>query len=440
MRFFQLEAHGTNVRRELVAGVTTFAAMAYILAVNPGILSASGMDKGALITATALASALMTILMALFTNYPIALAPGMGINAFFAFTVCGAMKIPWQAALGLVFYSGLIFFVLSISGVRKRLLSAIPRELKLAITCGIGLFIAFIGLKGGGVIASNPATFVTLGDLHQPGPWLVIGGIAVTAILVQRQVPAAILIGIVGITLLGLFLHTTGPDGKSTPITATPEALVALPASLKPTFLQLDLAYFWQNWRVCLPVVLALLFVDLFDNMGTLIGVCQRAGLLDAEGNLPRIERALTADATAAMVGSTLGTSTVTSYIESAAGVEAGGRTGLTALTTAACFLLALFLNPLIAIIPAVATAPALVIVGIFMMQSAARLDLADFTKAVPAVLVMLTMPLAFSIAEGMAIGFVVHAALLLGIGRGREVSPFGYILALLCLAHLIYR
>ncbi len=440
MRFFQLEANGTNVRRELVAGVTTFAAMAYILAVNPGILSASGMDKGALITATALASALMTILMALFTNYPIALAPGMGINAFFAFTVCGAMKIPWQAALGLVFYSGLIFFILSISGVRKRLLSAIPRELKLAITCGIGLFIAFIGLKGGGVIAANPATFVTLGDLHQPGPWLVIGGIAVTAILVQRQVPAAILIGIVGITLLGLFLHTTGPDGKSSPITATPDALVALPASLKPTFLQLDLAYFWQNWRVCLPVVLALLFVDLFDNMGTLIGVCQRAGLLDVDGNLPRIERALTADAAAAMVGSTLGTSTVTSYIESAAGVEAGGRTGLTALTTAACFLLALFLNPLIAIIPAVATAPALVIVGIFMMQSAARLDLADFTKAVPAVLIMLTMPLAFSIAEGMAIGFVVHAALLLGIGRGREVSPFGYILALLCLAHLIYR
>jgi AGZA family xanthine/uracil permease-like MFS transporter len=440
MRFFQLEANGTNVRRELVAGVTTFAAMAYILAVNPAILSAAGMDKGALITATALASALMTLLMALFTNYPIALAPGMGINAFFAFTVCGAMKIPWQAALGLVFYSGLIFFLLSVSGVRKRLLSAIPRELKLAITCGIGLFIAFIGLKGGGVIASNPATFVTLGDLHQPGPWLVIGGIALTAILVQRQIPGAILIGILTITLLGLVLHTTGADGKPTPITPTPDALVALPASLKPTFLQLDLAYFWQNWRVCLPVVLALLFVDLFDNMGTLIGVCQRAGLLDVDGNLPRIERALTADATAAMVGSTLGTSTVTSYIESAAGVEAGGRTGLTAITTAACFLLALFFNPLIAIIPSVATAPALVIVGIFMMQSAARLDLADFTKAVPAVIIMLTMPLAFSIAEGMAIGFIVHAALLLGIGRGREVSPFGYALALLCLAHLIHR
>jgi AGZA family xanthine/uracil permease-like MFS transporter len=440
MKLFQLESHQTNVRREVVAGITTFAAMAYILAVNPSILSASGMDKGALITATALASALMTALMALFTNYPIALAPGMGINAYFAFTVCGAMKIPWQAALGLVFYSGLVFFVLSITGIRQRLLTALPRELKTAITCGIGLFIAFIGLKGGGVIVSNPATFVTLGDLHQPGPWLVIGGLVVTAVLVQRKVPGAILIGIVGITVLGFFLQSTGADGKAAAITSAPSAIIAAPASLKPTFLQLDLRYFWQHWQTCVPIVLALLFVDLFDNMGTLIGVCQRAGLLDANGNLPRIGRALTADATAAMVGSTLGTSTVTSYIESAAGVEAGGRTGLTALTTAGCFLLALFFNPLIAIIPAVATAPALVIVGIFMMQSVAELDLRDFAKAVPAVIVMLTMPLAFSIAEGIALGMVVYAAFHVGSGRARSVAPLAYVLAGLCLLHLIYR
>jgi len=440
MRFFQLDAHKTTVHREIIGGITTFAAMAYILAVNPSILAASGMDKGALITATALASALMTVLMALLTNYPIALAPGMGINAYFAFTVCGAMKIPWQGALGLVFYSGLVFFVLSITGMRQRLLQALPKELKIAITCGIGLFIAFIGLKGGGVIVSNPATFVTLGDLHQAGPWLVIGGLVFSAVLVQRKVPGAILIGIATVTILGFLVESTGADGKSAPITALPSAIMAAPASLKPSFLQLDLRYFWQHWQQCVPIVLALLFVDLFDNMGTLIGVCQRAGLLDSNGNLPRIERALTADAAAAMVGSALGTSTVTSYIESAAGVEAGGRTGLTALTTAGCFLLALFFNPLIAIIPAVATAPALVIVGVFMMQSVADLDLKDFAKAVPAVVVMLTMPLAFSIAEGIALGMIVYVGFHLGTGRARSVTPLGYVLALLCLLHLIFR
>ncbi len=439
-RLFQLNAHGTTVRKELVAGLTTFAAMAYILAVNPGILSASGMDKGALITATALASALMTVLMALMTNYPIALAPGMGINAFFAFTVCGAMKIPWQAALGLVFYSGAIFFVLSITGIRRRLIEAIPRELKLAITCGIGLFIAFIGLKNGGVIVANPATFVTLGDFGQPGPLLVLVGLILTAVLVARKVPGAIILGVLALTAAGFFLKTKGSNGVETAMTSMPSSLVAAPASLAPTFFQLDFGYFWQNWRVCLPVVFALLFVDLFDNMGTLIGVCQRAGLLDANGNLPKIGRALTADATAAMVGSTLGTSTVTSYIESAAGVEAGGRTGLTAITTAACFLLALFFNPLIVIIPAAATAPALVIVGIFMMQSVAELDLRDFAKAVPAVLIMLLMPLGFSIAEGMAVGFVVYVGFMLGCGRGREVTPLAYGLGVLFLAHLIWK
>ncbi len=435
-RFFQLEQHGTTVRREVIGGITTFAAMAYILAVNPGILSASGMDKGALITATALSAALMTLLMALMTNYPIALAAGMGVNAFVAFTVCGAMAIPWPAALGLVFYSGLIFLVLSVTGIRRKLIEAIPAELKLAITCGIGLFIAFIGLKGGGVIVADAATFVTLGDFHQPAPLLVLFGLVLTAVLVWRKVPGAIIIGVLALTVIGLFLPNA--DGKGT-LTVMPDRLVALPASLAPTFLKLDLGYFWANWQKCLPVVLALLFVDLFDNMGTLIAVCQRAGLLDEKGNLPRIGRALTADATAAMVGSTLGTSTVTSYIESAAGVEAGGRTGLTAIVTAGCFLLALLFNPIIGIIPAAATAPALVIVGVFMMQSAAELDLRDFAKAVPAVITMLVMPLAFSIAEGIAVGFVVYVAFMAGCGRHREVSPLAYILGLLFLAHLIW-
>ncbi len=437
-RFFRLEQHGTTVRRELVAGLTTFAAMAYILAVNPAILSQTGMDKGALISATALASALMTVVMALATNYPIALAPGMGLNAFFTFGICLGSKMPWQAALGLVFYSGVAFLILTLTGVRRKLIDAIPHELKLAITCGIGLFIAFIGLKGAGVISAHPATLVSLGDIRQPGPLMALGGIIVAAVLIWRKVPGALILTVLGLTVLGLFLKTTGPD--SAPVTPMPASWVSAPASLAPTFLQLDLAYFWQHWRVCLPLLLALLFVDLFDNMGTLIGVCQRAGLLDKQGNLPKIGRALTADATAAMVGSTLGTSTVTSYIESAAGVEAGGRTGLTAVTTAGCFLLALFLSPLIAVVPAAATAPALVLVGVFMMQSVAELDLKDFAKAVPAVITMLAMPLTFSIAEGIAIGFVVHVFFMLGIGRGKEVKPLSWGLGLLFLAHLIWR
>ncbi len=435
-RWFQLAAHGTTVRREIVGGLTTFAAMAYILAVNPGILSEAGIDKGALITATALASAIMTVVMALATNYPIALAPGMGLNAFFTFGICLGAKIPWPAALGIVFYSGVVFFVLSVTGIRRKIISAIPHELKLAITCGIGLFIAFIGLKNGGVIVASPPTLVSLGNFREAGPLMVLLGIVLAAVLVWRKVPGAIVITVIALTGIGFLLR--GPDGK--PLTSVPTSVVSMPASLAPTFLKLDLGYFWQHWKECLPLMLALLFVDLFDNMGTLIGVCQRAGLLDADGNLPKIGRALTADATAAMVGSTLGTSTVTSYIESAAGVEAGGRTGLTAITTAFCFLGALFLTPLIAVIPSVATAPALVIVGVFMMQSVAELDLRDFSKAVPAVITMLAMPLTFSIAEGIALGFVVYVSFNLLTGRARQVTPLAYVLAALFLAHLVFR
>jgi len=434
-RFFSLKEHQTSVSREVVAGLTTFAAMAYILAVNPSILSTTGMDKGALITATALASAVMTAVMALATNYPIALAPGMGLNAFFAFTLCGAKGIPWQAALGLVFYSGLIFLTLSISGLRKRLVEAIPMELKLAITAGIGFFIAFIGLKNGGVIVANPATFVALGDLSKPGPLLVIAGIIAIAILVTRKIPGAIILVIAALTIVGFFVPAADGKGMITPI---PNGILNLPASLAPTFLKLDLGYFWANFLSALPVVLAILFVDLFDNMGTLIGVSKRAGLLDKDGNLPKIGRAFMADAGAAMFGSTLGTSTVTSYIESAAGVEAGGRTGLTVIATAICFMLALFLTPLILIIPAVATSPALVIVGAFMMQGLAELDLKDFEKTVPAFVTILTMPLAFSISEGIAFGLLTYVGLKIGIGKFKEVSLVTYVLAVLFLLHFL--
>jgi adenine/guanine/hypoxanthine permease len=435
-RFFALREHQTSVPQEVVAGLTTFAAMAYILAVNPSILSTTGMDKSALITATAVSSAVMTVVMAVATNYPIALAPGMGLNAFVAFTICGAKGIPWPAALGMVFYSGLIFLLLSVSGLRKKLVAAIPLELKLAITAGIGFFIAFIGLKNGGVIVANPATFVGLGDLSKPGPLLVIAGIIATAVLVTQKTPGAIILVIVALAFAGLFIPAA--DGKGM-ITAIPNGILNLPASLAPTFLKLDLGYFWTNFLSALPVVLAILFVDLFDNMGTLIGVSKRAGLLDKEGNLAKIGQAFMADAGAAMFGSMLGTSTVTSYIESAAGVEAGGRTGLTVIATAGCFLLALFLTPLILVIPPVATAPALVIVGAFMMQGLAELDLRDFEKAAPAFVTILAMPLAFSISEGIAFGLLTYVGLKVGTGKFNEVGVVTYVLAALFLLHFLF-
>lgn len=433
--WFKLAENRTTLRREIVAGITTFAAMAYILAVNPAVLSTTGMDRGALITATALASALATALMALMTNYPIALAPGMGINAFFAFTVCGAMKIPWQAALGLVFWDGVLFLALTVTGIRRRIVSSIPHQLKLAITCGIGLFILFIGLKNGGVIVSNPATFVTLGNLSKPEPLLVLGGIVLTGVLVARRVPGAIIVSVVLISLVGLFI-----PGAEGPVSKAPSSVVSLPASIAPTFLAFDLFYLFKHFAFAFPIVLALLFVDMFDTMGTLIGVSERAGFLDKDGNLPRLHQALNADAGATIIGACLGTSTTTSYIESAAGVEEGGRTGLTGLVVSACFLLALFFHPLIGAIPAIATAPALVIVGVYMMQTAREIDLSDFAIAVPAVLTMVVMPFAFSISDGLAVGFVAYAALMIFTGRFRDLSVLAYILAALFVAHLVTR
>lgn len=435
-RFFRLTENRTSVRTEVIAGLTTFAAMAYILAVNPQILSTTGMDFGAVVTATALSSALMTAVFALVTNWPIANAPGMGLNAFFAFTLCGAMKIPWQAALAIVFCSGFLFLLLSVTGVRKRIVEAIPHELKIAISCGVGLFIAFIGLQKGGIVVGNPATLLTAGKLGEPRVLLVLAGIVLAATLYYRRVRGAIVITVLAITAAGLWV----PGANGQPLTQMPARLVDAPASLAPTFLAFDFGYVFANFRQALPLILAFLFVDLFDNMGTLIGVCSRLGFLDKDGKLPGIGRALTADASAAMVGACLGTSTVTSYVESAAGAEEGGRTGLTALVVSFCFLLALFFHPLLRVIPAEATAPALIMVGVLMMQSVAELDLRDFVKAAASVLIIVLMPLTFSISEGIAIGFVVYAALMAATGRLREVSLTTGILALLFLAHLIWR
>lgn len=437
-RHFQLARQGTSVRTEVTAGLTTFAAMAYILAVNPAILATTGMDRGALVTATALASAVLTAVFGLVTNYPIALAPGMGMNAFFAYTLCAGMGIPWPAALGLTFISGALFLLLTVTGLRRRIIEAIPPELKTAISCGIGLFIAFIGLKNAGIVVADPATLVRAGDLSSPPVLLALAGIALTALLVWGRVRGAIVLAMALLTLVGLVLPA--PGGEGAPLTRLPSSLVSWPASLEPLFLRLDVAYVARHLVEVLPALLALLFVDLFDNMGTLIGVCQRAGLLDEGGNLPRIGRALAADAGAAMFGACVGTSTVTSYIESAAGVEEGGRTGLTALVVAAGFLGALFLSPLILAVPAVATAPALVIVGILMMQGVTRLDLRDFAVAVPCVLTMILMPLTSSISEGLSLGFLCHVVLRVGTGRARELGAVSWVLGCLFLLHLVLR
>ena len=436
-RYFRLSEQGTTLRTEVTAGLTTFAAMAHILAVNPNILSTTGMNRPALVTATGLAAAVMTTIFALATNYPIALAPGLGMNAFFAYTLCAVMKVPWPAALGLTFVSGALFLLLTVTGLRRLIIEAIPREMKTAISCGIGLFIAYNGLKNAGIVAPDPNTFVKAGALSSPPVLLALAGIVLTAVLVWHRVRGAMVLAILALTVVGIFLPGPGGEGR---LTQLPASVVSLPASLAPGFLKLDLGYVFAHFLELLPALLALLFVDLFDNMGTLIGVSQRAGLLDAQGRLPRLGPALTADAGAAMVGACLGTSTVTSYIESAAGVEEGGRTGLTSLVVAACFLVALLLTPLILAVPGVATAPALVVVGIFMMQDVTRLNLGDFSVAAPAVLTMLLMPLTSSISEGLAIGFLCHVALKAGTGRWRELTPTAWVLGALFLAHVLTR
>lgn len=427
-RLFKLDQNQTTVGREMQAGLTTFAAMAYILAVNPAILANTGMDKGALVTVTALTAAMATALMALLTNYPIALAPGMGINAFFTFTMVLGKGIPWQEALGMVFVNGVIFLLLSVTGIREKIIAAIPHPLKIAVTCGIGLFIAFIGLKNGGVIVANPATFVSHGNFASGPVALCLFGIGLTAVLVARRVPGAIVLSIAAVTLLGLFVRAGG--GKM--VTQLPDSLIAMPASPAPVMFKLTFQFLTTSnaMLLALPLVLTLLLVDMFDNIGTLIGVTKRAGFLRPDGTLPRAGRALLADSIATLLSALFGTSTVVSYIESASGVEAGGRTGLTTLTTAALMLLALFFTPLILIVPAAATAPALVIVGVFMMQSITEIEMSDFKIAVPAVLTILAIPLTFSIAEGIGLGLISAALLALALGESRKMTALGYGLA----------
>lgn len=432
-RFFKLDQHGTTPAREVQAGCTTFAAMAYILAVNPAILAAAGMPVEGLITVTAVSAAVSTLIMALYSNFPLALAPGMGINAYFAYTVCVGLGVPWQQALGLVFINGIAFLGLSLSGIREKIINGIPYQLKMAITCGVGLFIAFIGLKNGGIIAGHPETLVTHGQLGSLPVLLCFAGILLTVVLMVRRVPGGIILSIFAVTLIGLIV----PDGRGGTVTALPEQFVSLPASMADTFLKLEFGYFREDFFKALTVVLTLLLIALFDNVGTLIGVTQRAGLLDQEGRLPGAGKALVADSLGVIASAGFGTSNVVSYIESASGVEAGGRTGLVGVTVAALFILALFFTPVIQAIPAVATAPALVVVGIFMFQSAAQLNLRELEEVAPAFIIIVATPLTFSIAEGIGLGLVAYALIHLAVGKGRQTNWIVYVLAGIFALHL---
>ncbi|MCE7032745.1 NCS2 family permease [Lysobacter sp. GX 14042] len=423
-RLFRLQQHGTSVRTEVLAGLTTFLTMSYIVFVNPEILGSTGMDPGAVFVATCLAAALGSLVMALVANFPVGMAPGMGLNAFFAFTVVGAAGYPWQQALGAVFISGLIFLALSLTGVRAWLVAGIPASLRSAIVAGIGLFLAIIALQKSGVIVASPDTLVTLGPLDSAPPLLALGGFLLIAVLEARGIRGAILLGILAVTGAALLLGEVGFQG-----------IVSLPPSLAPTFLQLDLPGLLHHdggapMAVLLQVVLVFVLVEVFDATGVLYGVASRAGLMELPDGRKRFGRALLADSSAILAGSLLGTSSTTAYAESASGVQAGGRTGLTALVVAAMFLLALLFSPLAAMVPGYATAPALLFVAGLMLRELVDVEWPDITESVPAALCTLAMPFTYSIANGLAFGFISYAALKAGTGRWREVHPAVWVVA----------
>ena len=419
-RRFGLTQNGTNVRTEFVAGFTTFLTMVYIVFVNPVILANAGMDKGAVFVATCLAAAVSTLAMAFLANYPIALAPGMGLNAFFAFTVVLGYKYTWQQALAAVFCSGVIFFALTFFRLREYVIDAIPRNLKFAISAGVGLFLAIIALEQARIIVASPATLVTAGPLGvaHPAPVLCLLGFTLIVAMNARNIASGTLIGILAVSLLGLPLGLTSFNG-----------VVSLPPSLSPTLFQLDFSRATE--LTFLIVVFSFLFIDVFDNAGTLIGVTHRAGLLDKDGNLPRMKQALMADSFAAMFGALIGTSTTTSYIESASGVAAGGRTGLTAVFVALFFLLALFFAPLAGMVPAYASAAALLYVACVMTRGLADMAWDDVTEYAPAVVTAIAMPLTYSIATGIGLGFITYAVVKILAGRFSDAKPAVMLLAL---------
>lgn len=418
-KLFQLHAHGTTVKREVLAGLTTFVTMAYIIFVNPAMLAEAGMDHGAVFVATCLAAAIGSMLMGLLANYPIALAPGMGLNAFFTYGVVLGMGHSWQTALGAVFIGGVLFLLLSLFKVREWVINAIPRTLKLGIATGIGAFLAMIALKNAGIIVAHPATLVTLGDLTSATPLLSIVGFFLIAAASSRGWHAAVLVVVLLLTAVGLLRGDVHYQG-----------LVAMPPSIAPTFLQMDLKAAFDLSLV--SVIFAFLFVDLFDNSGTLLAVTQKAGLADKDGNIERLGPALAADSIAAVAGAALGTSTTTSYVESASGVAAGGRTGLTAVVVGLLFALCVFVAPLAAMVPVYATTGAIFYVAVLMLFNLQEIDWHDITEAAPVTVVLLLTPLTFSIAHGIALAFITYTLVKAMCGRAREVTPSIWVLTVL--------
>ncbi|MBF1705790.1 MAG: NCS2 family permease [Selenomonas sp.] len=431
-RFFKVREKGSTVRTELLAGVTTFIAMAYILFVNPNILADAGIPKEAAIASTIWIAALASLAMGIFANYPVALAPGMGLNAFFAYYVCGVLGLHWTVALGAVFFSGVLFLILTVGGIRQAIINAVPRDLKYAISVGIGLFIAFIGLKGTGLIVENSATYVSLGHVTAPTTLLSLFGLLLTAALMARNVHGSILIGIFVTTILAMILGMTPAPKGITDIVST-----SLP-HMGETFGQLDLAGAWHYGLI--SIIFTFTVVELFDNMGTLIGLTTKAKMVRPDGHIENIDKALTTDAVGTMVSAMFGTSTVTSYIESAAGIAAGGRTGLTAVAAGVLFLAALLFTPLIGLVPAFATAPALILVGALLMSEVGKIDFSDFTNALPVFLTIIMMPLTSSIANGFAFGFISYTVMKLCAGQYKKVSWIMYLVSIAFLINLALR
>jgi len=424
-RYFRLKENQTTVRAEFLGGLTTFITMAYIVVVNPQILSKAGMPVEGVVFATCISAAVATLVMGLYANYPIALAPGMSLNAYFTYSVCLGMHVPWQTALGVIFFSGVFFLILTVSRVREKIVNGIPDCLKHSTAGGIGMFIAFVGLRNANLVVANPATFVSLGSFGNHEAQLACVGLAIILILMTRKVTGAILIGVVATTLLGIF------RGMAT----WPAHIISMPHP-SATWLKLDLR--GALHLGLLEIVFVFLFVDLFDNVGTLLGVCEQAGFVK-DGKIPRVGRALVSDAMGTVFGALTGTSTVTSYIESAAGVAAGARTGLSNVFVAGLFLLAVFFTPLATAIPGYATAPALIVVGALMTESIGRVVWSDFTDAIPAFVTLLATPLTFSIATGLSMGLISYTLVKVAAGRFREVSPVIWILTLLFIFRYAY-
>ncbi len=449
-KVFHLKERGTDVKTEILAGITTFMTMAYILAVNPNILEASGMDRGAVFTATALASFLATCLMALLSNYPFVLAPGMGLNAYFAFTVVKGMGYSWQMALAAVFIEGIIFIILSLTKVREAIFNAIPMNLKHAVSVGIGLFIAFIGLQNAKIVVGSSSTLVTIfsfttsakeGTFRSGGITVLLAliGIVITAILVVKKVKGNILWGILITWALGIICQLTGlyvPDPDLGAFSMLPDFSNWGIPSLMPTFMKMDFSKVLTLDFVV--IMFAFLFVDMFDTLGTLIGVASKADMLDKDGKLPRIRGALLADAVGTSAGAMMGTSTVTTFVESASGVAEGGRTGLTGIVSAILFGLSLFLSPIFLAIPSFATAPALVIVGFLMLTAVTKIDFSDYTEAIPAFIAIIAMPFMYSISEGIAMGVISYVILKLVSGKAKDVTVLMYVLAVLFIVKYI--